>query len=165
MWVPAPWPGIAPGPLALWAESQPLDHQGSPLSCLWLTLTHSSRHSLGPTHISLGPYHCHELQTTPNSQFLHLCSWRLFLNPQQVARKCQKMRALMAAFNQRPVEFGASTAQLWTCLVVQWLRICLPMQGTWVRSLVRKDPTCHGAMTTTNSHYYSSTAVDAALQQ
>ena len=23
-----------------------------------------------------------------------------------------------------------------TSLVVQWLRICLPMQGTWVRSLV-----------------------------
>ena len=30
-------------------------------------------------------------------------------------------------------------------LVVQWLRICLPMQGTWVRGLVREDPTCHGA--------------------
>ena len=32
-----------------------------------------------------------------------------------------------------------------TSLVVQWLRICLPMQGTWVQSLVREDPTCHGA--------------------
>ena len=27
-------------------------------------------------------------------------------------------------------------------LVAQWLRICLPMQGTGVRSLVREDPTC-----------------------
>ena len=27
-------------------------------------------------------------------------------------------------------------------LVMQWLRIRLPMQGTWVRSLVREDPTC-----------------------
>ena len=27
-------------------------------------------------------------------------------------------------------------------LVVQWLRICLPMQGTQVRSLVWEDPTC-----------------------
>ena len=27
-------------------------------------------------------------------------------------------------------------------LVEQWLRIRLPMQGTWVRSLVREDPTC-----------------------
>ena len=30
-------------------------------------------------------------------------------------------------------------------LVVQWLRICLPMQGTWVRALVWEDPTCCGA--------------------
>ena len=30
-------------------------------------------------------------------------------------------------------------------LVVQWLRICLPMQGTWVRALAREDPTCRGA--------------------
>ena len=30
-------------------------------------------------------------------------------------------------------------------LVAQWLRIRLPMQGTWVQVLVREDPTCHGA--------------------
>ena len=30
-------------------------------------------------------------------------------------------------------------------LVVQWLRIRLPMQGTQVRALVWEDPTCHGA--------------------
>ena len=30
-------------------------------------------------------------------------------------------------------------------LVAQWLRICLPMQGTQVRALVWEDPTCHGA--------------------
>ena len=30
-------------------------------------------------------------------------------------------------------------------LVVQWLRICLLMQGTWVRALVWEDPTCRGA--------------------
>ncbi|KAJ8795982.1 hypothetical protein J1605_002744 [Eschrichtius robustus] len=32
-----------------------------------------------------------------------------------------------------------------TSLVAQWLRICLPMQGTRVRALVREDPTCHRA--------------------
>ena len=32
-----------------------------------------------------------------------------------------------------------------TSLVVQWLRIRLPMQGTQVRVLVQEDPTCHGA--------------------
>ena len=29
-----------------------------------------------------------------------------------------------------------------TSLVVQWLRICLPVQGTWVWALVWEDPTC-----------------------
>ena len=33
----------------------------------------------------------------------------------------------------------------WASLVVQWLRICLPMQGTWVRALVWEDPTCRRA--------------------
>ena len=32
-----------------------------------------------------------------------------------------------------------------TSLVVQWLRICLPMQGTQVQSLVWEDPTCSWA--------------------
>ena len=30
-------------------------------------------------------------------------------------------------------------------LMAAWLRICLPIQGTRVRSLVREDPTCLGA--------------------
>ena len=30
-------------------------------------------------------------------------------------------------------------------LVVQWLRVHLPVQGTQVQSLVWKDPTCHRA--------------------
>ena len=29
-----------------------------------------------------------------------------------------------------------------TSLVAQWLRICLPMQETWVRALVQEDLTC-----------------------
>ena len=38
-------------------------------------------------------------------------------------------------------------------LVAQWLRICLPMQGTRVRALVWDDPACHGA-TRPVSHNY-----------
>ena len=38
-------------------------------------------------------------------------------------------------------------------LVAQWLRICLPMQGTRVRALVQEDPTCRGA-TRPVSHNY-----------
>ena len=30
-------------------------------------------------------------------------------------------------------------------LVAQWLRIGLPIQGTWVRALIWEDPTCRGA--------------------
>ena len=33
----------------------------------------------------------------------------------------------------------------WTSLVVQWLGICLPMQRTWIRPLVREDSTCRGS--------------------
>ena len=29
-----------------------------------------------------------------------------------------------------------------TSLVVQWIRIHLPVQGTWVVSLIQEDPTC-----------------------
>ena len=38
-------------------------------------------------------------------------------------------------------------------LVVQWLRISLPMQGTRVQALVWEDPTCRGA-TRPVSHNY-----------
>ena len=38
-------------------------------------------------------------------------------------------------------------------LVAQWLRVCLPMQGTRVRALVWEDPTCRRA-TGPVSHNY-----------
>ena len=41
--------------------------------------------------------------------------------------------------------FARSKTPDWTFLVVQWLGIRLPMQGTWVQALVQEDPTCHGA--------------------
>ena len=44
---------------------------------------------------------------------------------------------------------------LGTSLVVQWLRIDLPMQETWVRSLVREDPTCLGATKPMNHNCWS----------
>ena len=43
-------------------------------------------------------------------------------------------------------------------LVVQWLRIHLPMQRTQVQSLAREDPTCHRALslcaTTTEAYTF-----------
>ena len=38
-------------------------------------------------------------------------------------------------------------------LVAQWLRIRLPMQGTWVRALVWEDPTCRGATKPVRHNY------------
>ena len=38
-------------------------------------------------------------------------------------------------------------------LVAQWLGVCLPMQRSRVRALVREDPTCRGA-TRPVSHNY-----------
>ncbi|XP_059783316.1 formiminotransferase N-terminal subdomain-containing protein isoform X5 [Balaenoptera ricei] len=43
------------------------------------------------------------------------------------------------------VEECGAVARIRTSLVAQRLRICLPTKGTWVRALVRGDPTCHGA--------------------
>ena len=48
---------------------------------------------------------------------------------------------------------GCNYIQNRASLVAQWLRICLLMQGTWVRALVWEDPTCHGA-TRPVSHNY-----------
>ena len=40
-------------------------------------------------------------------------------------------------------------------LVVQWLRIRLPMQGTWVQALVQEDPTCRGATKPVRHNYWA----------
>ena len=42
-----------------------------------------------------------------------------------------------------------------TSLVAQWLRICLPMQGTWVWALVREDPTSRGATKPMHHNYWA----------
>ena len=38
-------------------------------------------------------------------------------------------------------------------LVTQWLRICLPMQGTQIQALVWEDPTCRGAAGPVSHNY------------
>ena len=48
--------------------------------------------------------------------------------------------------------FKSSTG---TSLMAQWLRICLLMQGTWVRALVREDPTCRGAAEPARHNYWA----------
>ena len=42
---------------------------------------------------------------------------------------------------------------LWTSLVAQWQRICLPTQETWVQSSIREDPTSLGATKPVRGNY------------
>ena len=55
--------------------------------------------------------------------------------------------------SENSMTFQYKNLRLGASLVAQWLRICLPVQGTWVRALVWEDPTCHGA-TRPVSHNY-----------
>ena len=55
-----------------------------------------------------------------------------------------------------------------TSLTVQWLRICLPIQGTWVWSLVLEDSTCHRAAKPAHNYWacvleLSSAATEASM--
>ena len=55
-----------------------------------------------------------------------------------------------------------------TSLAVQWLRICLPIQGTRVLSLVLEDSTCHRAAKPAHNYWacaleLSSTATEASV--
>ena len=63
-----------------------------------------------------------------------------------------KQRAC-ASRAQAALGAGEFKDEVRTSLVTQWLRICLPMQGTWVRALVREDPTCHGASRPVRHNY------------
>ena len=50
-------------------------------------------------------------------------------------------------------------------LVAQWLRVCLPMQGTRVQALVREDPTCRGAARPMSHNYWVCASGACALQR
>ena len=65
----------------------------------------------------------------------------LFTKQKQTHR--QKKKLTVTKGGKGGNKLGVSGASL----VVQWLRICLPMQGTRVRALVWEDPTCRGATT------------------
>ena len=50
-------------------------------------------------------------------------------------------------------------------LVVQWLRICLPLQGTRVRTLVWEDSTCRRATGPVSHNYWACASGACAPQQ
>ena len=55
--------------------------------------------------------------------------------------------------NKKPVKWKKIDSR--TSLVAQWLRICLPVQGTHVRALVREDSTCCGATKPVRHNYWA----------
>ena len=59
--------------------------------------------------------------------------------------KCMFLRPIYAAVHTYSSLIFIDKLCSRASLVTQWLRICLPMQGTRVQALVREDPTCHGA--------------------
>ena len=50
-------------------------------------------------------------------------------------------KALKRSLNFSPIVVLTKSTDAGTSLVVQWLRIRLLMQGTWVQSLVQEDST------------------------
>ena len=56
-------------------------------------------------------------------------------------------------YHLTPVRLAVIKKTTRASLVVQWLRICLLMQGTQVRALVWEDPTCCGATRPVNHNY------------
>ena len=59
----------------------------------------------------------------------------------------------MQALALEAVILMVKTMGLGASLVVQWLRVRLPMPGTQVRSLVWDDPTCRGAAKPVHHNY------------
>ena len=75
----------------------------------------------------------------------------------------QVIEALYACFLTSEMEIIIATHG--ASLVVQWLRVQLPVQETWVCSLARKDPTCHKATKPVDHHYWSRGPLETELQQ
>ena len=101
----------------------------------------------------------------PNHQDDDMRKWKLW----EVTRLCEQNSALIkrlqkVSLSLLPCEVTAGSHQtlnllmpwpwisqpseIWkigTSLLAQWIRIHLPIQGTWVQFLIREDSTSHGA--------------------
>ena len=80
-----------------------------------------------------------------NRSYRKLREWGEAMFQGKMPENWWKIRMFRFKNHTKPQSREIKPNILGTSLVVQWLRICLPMQGTRVRSLVRQDPTCHGA--------------------
>ena len=67
-----------------------------------------------------------------------------FIAIQSYLRKQEKSQINNLTLHLKQLKKEEQKHQSWASLVAQWLRICLPMQGTRVRALVWEDPKCRG---------------------
>ena len=74
----------------------------------------------------------------------------------------KSLKIIKILVNNRRSEEGIWKLKAGTSLVTQGLGICLPVQGTWVRALVREDPTCCRE-TKSVHHNYWACALEPAL--
>ena len=61
-----------------------------------------------------------------------------------------------------PLKHGQIKYHYRASLVAQWLRICLPMQGTQVQALAGEDPTCRRATKPVLHNYWACTLEPAS---
>ena len=99
----------------------------------------------------------------------HLENWDCNTLPNQqemlVKPPSQLPFCLLAPFGRQPSSYlwteldltrkQPKKWQMWASLVAQWLRIRLPMQGTWVRALVREEPPCRRATKPVCHNYWA----------
>ena len=113
---------------------------------------------------ALGRTQAFQFSSVPSiAHVWHLFSWVM----------CAMCLARKAAHLGRPSQFrtqgqlsiltSTGVSSLYRAsLVAQWLRICLPMQGTWVWALFREDPTCRGATKPVCHNYWACTLEPAS---
>ena len=61
--------------------------------------------------------------------------------------------------------FAIKMYRVGASLVEQWLRVCLPIEGTRVLALVWEDPTCRGATGPVSHNYWACASGASAPQQ
>ena len=114
----------------------------------------------GPLTVAASPAAEHRLQTrrlsSCGARAQLLCSmWDLPRPGREPVSPALAGRLSTTAPPGKPHNFFLTEKISRTSLVVQWLRIHLPVQGTQVLSLVWEDPTCRGAARPMRHNYWA----------
>ena len=84
------------------------------------------------------------------------CHLRVALEGDKTKKlQCSSPNCKLTKTRNRILSFFVKNSASWASLVAQWLRICLPMQGTRVRARVWEDPTRRGATKPVRHNYWA----------